>query len=119
MSVQQAYNDINKIKMVVEDDVKALITFINSGDNCYSQLGEVNQLSSITLSHADDLCDKLPLSVRKRLNAQAFIQRQKACFRCFGSHMKSNCEVQHLCKTCALDHHELICFQENTSNHLQ
>ena len=65
MSVQQAYNDINKIKMVVEDDVKALITFINSVENCYSQLGEVNQLSSITLSHIDDLCDKLPYSVRK------------------------------------------------------
>ena len=65
MSVQQAYNDMNKIKMVVEDDVKALITFINSVENCYSQLGEVNQLSSITLSHIDDLCDKLPYSVRK------------------------------------------------------
>ena len=65
MSVQQAYNDMNKIKMVLEDDVKALITFINSVENCYSQLGEVNQLSSITLSHIDDLCDKLPYSVRK------------------------------------------------------
>ena len=30
--------------------------------------------------------------------------------------MRSSCEVQHQCKTCALDHHELICFQGNTSN---
>jgi len=65
MSVQQAYNDMNKIGVVNDDDSKSLISFINSVENCYSQLGEVRQLTSITMSHIDDLCDKLPLSIRK------------------------------------------------------
>ena len=65
MSVQQAYNDMNKIGIVNDDDSKSLISFINSVENCYSQLGEVKQLTSITMSHIDDLCDKLPLSIRK------------------------------------------------------
>ena len=57
---------MNKIGIVNDDDdSKSLISFINSVENCYCQLSEVKQLTSITMSHIDDLCDKLPLLIRK------------------------------------------------------
>lgn len=62
MSVQQAYNDMKRMLIV---DSKSLISYINVVENYYRQLGEVQQLTSITMSHIDDLCDKLPLSIRK------------------------------------------------------
>jgi len=65
MSIQQAYNETNKIGVVNDDDSKSLISFINSVENCYSQLGEVRYVTSITMSHIDDLCDKLPLLICK------------------------------------------------------
>ena len=65
MSVQQAHADMNELRSVKEDDTRSLIHLINTVENCYSQLGEVNQIPSITMSHIDNLCDKLPLSVRK------------------------------------------------------
>ena len=57
--------DLNQRRAVKDDDVKSLIHLINTVKNCHSQLGEVNQIASITMSHINGLCGKLPLSVRK------------------------------------------------------
>ena len=57
--------DLNQRRAIKDDDVKSLIHLINTVKNCYSQLGEVNQIASITMSHINGLCGKLPLSVRK------------------------------------------------------
>ena len=32
---------------------------------CYSQLGDVGQLSAVTLNQIDSLCDLLPINIRK------------------------------------------------------
>ena len=65
MSVQYAYDGLRKLKPVKEEDIKGFISFINSIEQCYSQLGEVQQINSVTMTQIDDLSDLLPLNVRK------------------------------------------------------
>lgn len=65
LSVQAAYDELKKLKPVKEDDSKAFVKYVNDIESCYSQLGEVNQINSITMTHIDDLCDLLPISARK------------------------------------------------------
>jgi hypothetical protein len=65
LSVQAAYDDLKKLKQVREDDPRAMVKFVTDVEVCYSQLGEVNQLESITMTHVDDLCELLPISVQK------------------------------------------------------
>lgn len=65
MSVQAACEDLRKLKVVREDDLRGLIVFINEVESCYSQLGEVRQLDSITLHQIDSMADLLPSQERK------------------------------------------------------
>lgn len=220
-SVQAAYDDLKKLKHVREDDLKALVKFINEVELCYSQLGEICQINSVTMTHIDELSDLLPFSVRKdwmkayrelsveekihpfssfmtfleaersvaiRLSERdnrgksvshqktvhqaqvrpsptepktttvtpvsssvlstvssclihnkppakhstekcskfismsvpervAELRKARACFRCFGLHMRTNCKSSNLCSVCNSDaHHSLLCRDVNVSN---
>ena len=218
MSVQQAHADMNELRSVKEGDTRSLIHLINTVENCYSQLGEVNQIPSITMSHIDNLCDKLPLSVRKdwmrryqslpesekitpftpfmvfleqerviairlsgrqqskpplaqtpapqgktkygktnignatdkpktdtclvhttakhsteKCNAflkmdvaqrRSVVRKGRACFLCFGGHMRNKCNSDNSCQNCHQSHHTLLCStkeerQSDTSPHSQ
>lgn len=207
MSVQQAYGDLKRLKPVKDDDMRSMVNFVNMVESCYSQLGEVQQLASVTMTHIDDLCDLMPLDTRKdwlkqyntltveekihpftafmqfleaertvalRLSERqpksnntpkpnqapremhrrvqthttsasapkrssclvhmapgvkhgtencnqfkklqpkerkAILVRHKACFRCFGTHMRSECKVKEPCGRCGQgSHHELLCY---------
>ena len=65
LSVQAIYGDLDNLKMVTEGDMKGLIAFINGVEMCYSSLAEVGQLSAITMTHIDQLSDRLPLTMQK------------------------------------------------------
>ena len=51
--------------MVTECDMKCLIAIIKGVEMCYSSLAEVGQLSAITMTHIDQLSDRLPLTMQK------------------------------------------------------
>lgn len=65
MSVQYAFEGLKRLKAVKDDDLKGFISLVNAVEQCYSQLGEVGQLSAVTMTHIDDLGELLPLSTRK------------------------------------------------------
>ena len=59
-----AYDELKKLESVGNDG-KNMVQFVNDVELCYSQLGEIKQLQSITMSHADGLCDLLPITIQK------------------------------------------------------
>jgi hypothetical protein len=65
VAVRGVCADLEKLKPVAEGDVKGLMEFVNTVEMCYSQLGEVQQLMSVTLAQVDSLKDRLPPIVRR------------------------------------------------------
>ena len=65
LTVQQAQEELRALRQVPEGDLNGLITFINDVEQCYSQLGEVQQLAAITMNVIDDLSDLLPYIIQR------------------------------------------------------
>jgi hypothetical protein len=65
MSVQSVNSDLKRLKQVKESDLQGLVDFINEVESCYSQLGEVRQLQSVTMGQIDDLVELLPIQVQR------------------------------------------------------
>ena len=211
LCVQSTFEQLTKLKRVGEEDMRGLTEFVNEVELCYSQLGEVNQIQAITMTHVDNMNDLLPLTVQKewmrtfdglsvqdqihpfspfmrflegqrrvaiRLSERqretgkhkhkgsayqsntlvkhgetggipsssclihpkvgtgtahtlvqcykfkamsqsdkvALLKQHKACFRCFGRHMRSDCSSNACCEHCGKDnHHSLLCRARNSS----
>lgn len=45
--------------------MKGLVRFVNQIESVYGQLGKVNELDAVTMTHVDDMSDLLPTLVRK------------------------------------------------------
>ena len=65
MSIQAVYEQLKKLKPVREDDISGLVKFVNKVELCHSQLVEIDQVNSITMSHVDDLTDLIRFSIQK------------------------------------------------------
>ena len=65
ITVRAAFSELEKLSPVMDNDIKGLIDFVNSVEMCYSQLGEVQQLASVTLAQVDALKDRLPIIVKR------------------------------------------------------
>lgn len=63
--VQHAHYQLEKLKPVKEGDYAALVKLVNAIEVVYSQLGALDQLSSITLPTVDNLADLLPITVKR------------------------------------------------------
>ena len=63
--VLYATNQLEKLKAVREGDYISLVRLVNDVEVVYSQLGQLDQLSSITLPIVDNLADLLPPSVKR------------------------------------------------------
>jgi hypothetical protein len=61
LNIQSVQDELKKLKPVSEGDLVALVNFVNQIELCYSQLGEVGQVNSITMPQVDQLCDLLPI----------------------------------------------------------
>ena len=64
LSIQATYGTLATLKKVEDGDLRSLVRFVNSVEGCYSQLGEVGQLTAITMTHIDELTDLLPLQLQ-------------------------------------------------------
>lgn len=65
MCIQAAESDLARLRPVKEEDLNGLVHFINEVESIYSQLGEVDQLLSITLRQVDNLNSLLPYHLRR------------------------------------------------------
>ena len=65
LSVQSALDDLEKLKPVKDGDAFGLVKAINDIEMCYSQLKTIDNLSSISMVHIDNLCERLPSKIRE------------------------------------------------------
>jgi len=65
VAVKTAFESLNSLKPIKEGSVKELISFINAVEMAYCQLGEVRQLSSVSLAQVDMLRDRLPPIIKR------------------------------------------------------
>ena len=68
LSIQATYGTLATLKKVEDGDLRSLVRFVNCVEGCYSQLGEVGQLTAITMTHIDELTDLLPLQLQLSWN---------------------------------------------------
>jgi len=66
LCVQIVYDELSRLKPVLSKDHKGLVQFVDEIEKCYSQLAEIGQTSAITMSHIDELVDKLPNSIKEQ-----------------------------------------------------
>ncbi|KAF6028436.1 hypothetical protein EB796_013254 [Bugula neritina] len=64
LNIQSVHSDLKKLRPVLED-LMGLIKFVDQVELSYSQLGEVAQVNSVTMPMVDELCDLLPVPIRK------------------------------------------------------
>lgn len=65
VAVRTAFIELERLKLVAEGDIKGLVEFVNTVEMCYSQLGEVKQLSSVTPAQVDMIKAKLPPIIKR------------------------------------------------------
>ena len=67
-TVRSVLKRLKNLKEVREEDYKSLSWFIDEVESCYSMLTSVDQLSCLSLMHADEVVELLPLSVKRDWN---------------------------------------------------
>jgi len=65
LNIQCVHSDLKMLRAVPEGDLMGLIKFVDQVELSYSQLGEVAQVNSVTMPMVDELCDLLPVPIRK------------------------------------------------------
>ena len=63
--VRTVFEDLNSVKPVKEGCIQDLLDFINDVELAYCQLGEVNQLKTVSLAQVDRLRDVLPPIIKR------------------------------------------------------
>ncbi|XP_067936851.1 uncharacterized protein [Watersipora subatra] len=65
VAVKSTFLELERLKQLTEGDNKGLVSFVNTIELCYSQLGEVRQLLAVTPTQVDVLRSKLPPIIRR------------------------------------------------------
>ena len=65
LCVDSVLEDLLKIRPVKDNDRSSLVSYVNSVEAAYCQLGEVGHISTITMPHVDRLADLLPMMLQR------------------------------------------------------
>ncbi len=63
-SVQAALEGLQRLKPVKEEDYRALVELVDEVESVYSQLDELNRLSTLTMRDVDFISDLLPIHLK-------------------------------------------------------
>ena len=64
LSVKDVYSKLSSLSPVKEEDMVGIVKFVNQVELCYSQLGEIGHIDSITICQIDELCNLLPAAFK-------------------------------------------------------
>ena len=65
LCVDSVLEDLLRIRPVKDNDRSSLVSYVNSVEAAYCQLGEVGHISTITMPHVDRLADLLPMMLQR------------------------------------------------------